>query len=457
MNKKHVTIGLVCLAIGLILGAIVSYAQTPNSTFYISSGVYPSAPTYTIFRDGSEYFAKDANGQIDYGDTNASAVFVSVLATNPESIFIKAGTYDLSNITNYVNAPCKIYGDGYRTRLFSDEVTAMVYLFRIASDNVSISNLRFEATPVNNMVCGVRIEQHENIQIENVYFINLRWGIFSSDDPTHVVIRDSYFENGQQEQIFIYNPHDLTIFNNHFRNLTYPATWILAPSRLRIIDNTALDCVMNHADTGVFTVETQHQGNALDVNIIGNFIKWWNNASATTLGISVGGVHNASNFFDQVTITDNIIDGGGFNNIDFGIWVEGNSTINNMRDVIVAHNQIKNVEVYGIYAYRTLNIEVSSNYIENSGTNIFMSATVVNASVHHNLGFITENFGTGTFSSNTSITFNHGLDGTPVLVLASFNVTGWTSYGWSATATQITITVETSGTYECYWFAQYEP
>jgi len=436
---------------------VYTFAQTPSSTFYISPGVYPAAPTYTIFRDGSEYFAKDANGQIDYGGTNVSAVFVNVLATNPESVFIAAGGYDLGNITNTVSAPCKIFGEGYGTRIYSSEATANVYFFRIASDNVSISNLRFEGIGSNNMVVAIRINQQENTLIEKCFFLNLRWSIFSNQEPTHIIIKDSYFEHGQEEQIFITNPHDLIIENNHFRNLTYPATWILAPSRLRIIDNTALDCGMNHADAAVFLVESQHQGNSLDVKIAGNFVKWWNNASATTLGIAVGSVNNASNYFDQCIITNNIVDGGGFNNVDFGIWIEGNSTVNTMRDVVVSDNQIKNVEVYGIYAYRTTNIEVSSNYIENSGTNIFMSATVVNASVHHNLGFITENSGVGVFSSNTSITMNHGLDGTPTYVLAGFNATGWTSWRWSATATQITIVVETSGTYQCSWLAVYEP
>jgi len=39
---------------------------------WISAGIYPGAPSYTIWKEGSNYFAKDANGQIDYAGTNAS-------------------------------------------------------------------------------------------------------------------------------------------------------------------------------------------------------------------------------------------------------------------------------------------------------------------------------------------------------------------------------------------------
>lgn len=67
------------------------------------------------------------------------------------------------------------------------------------------------------------------------------------------------------------------------------------------------------------------------------------------------------------------------------------------------------------------------------------------------------NSGTATISSGTSVTFDHGLAGTPTLVLCSFNNTGYGDWKWSATSTQITITVTNSGTYEVYWYAEYKP
>jgi hypothetical protein len=68
-----------------------------------------------------------------------------------------------------------------------------------------------------------------------------------------------------------------------------------------------------------------------------------------------------------------------------------------------------------------------------------------------------ENSGTATITSGTSVTFNHNLVTTPTFVSCSFNATGWGSWKWSATATQITITVETSGNYTVYWTAKVTP
>jgi len=64
------------------------------------------------------------------------------------------------------------------------------------------------------------------------------------------------------------------------------------------------------------------------------------------------------------------------------------------------------------------------------------------------------NKGTETIMATTFVTFNHQLYTTPTLVLASFSVASYGNYTWTATSTQITITVSTSGTYTVYWYAE---
>jgi len=65
------------------------WAATPTTTFWVSPGIYPGAPTYTIWKEGSNYFAKDANGQIDYSGTNASDVIQdSIDATSRGNIYL---------------------------------------------------------------------------------------------------------------------------------------------------------------------------------------------------------------------------------------------------------------------------------------------------------------------------------------------------------------------------------
>lgn len=96
--KKSVKIALVFLAIGILLGTLIAFATTPSSTFYISSGVYPGAPDYTIWREGSNYFAKDANGQIKYSGTNATILIQNVIdylnvTYGGGTVFLKNGEY----------------------------------------------------------------------------------------------------------------------------------------------------------------------------------------------------------------------------------------------------------------------------------------------------------------------------------------------------------------------------
>lgn len=64
----------------------------------------------------------------------------------------------------------------------------------------------------------------------------------------------------------------------------------------------------------------------------------------------------------------------------------------------------------------------------------------------------TQRYGSSSIS-DSSTTFNHNLPAAPIFVSASFNAIGWTSWKWNASATQITITVETSGDYDVYWYA----
>jgi len=79
-RKLKLTMVILCLAF-LLIGSYIGYTfvPTPSSTFWWSSGVYPGAPSFTIWVEGTDYFAKDANGyiqngHIQYSGTNASDV-----------------------------------------------------------------------------------------------------------------------------------------------------------------------------------------------------------------------------------------------------------------------------------------------------------------------------------------------------------------------------------------------
>lgn len=129
-NKIYAVIGILVL---LLISFIGGYVYAPSGTTYtISQGVYPGAPSYTIWRDGSTYYAKNDMGAIDYSGTNFTVLWDNVINGLPTvnvalplsgyptisapygSIYIKAGQYAFSpKLIIPLGSRIKIYGDGY--------------------------------------------------------------------------------------------------------------------------------------------------------------------------------------------------------------------------------------------------------------------------------------------------------------------------------------------------------
>ena len=106
-------IALVLIA-SLLSSSIVYYvfAVSPSSTFTISSGVYPGAPSYTVWREGSNYFAKDANGEIDSSGTVFATVMQYAIDNRPNGgpISLLPGRYLLTATLNVTTSNFGLYG-----------------------------------------------------------------------------------------------------------------------------------------------------------------------------------------------------------------------------------------------------------------------------------------------------------------------------------------------------------
>jgi len=108
---------LILLVISILLTSALFYAfaATPSSTFYISSGVYPGAPSYTIWGEGANYFAKDMNGMLKYSGTSASQIIQNCIdaAENGSRIFVKncGSNYVLDTRLNVINKRIQLESD----------------------------------------------------------------------------------------------------------------------------------------------------------------------------------------------------------------------------------------------------------------------------------------------------------------------------------------------------------
>lgn len=154
-TKKQLTgVILIALIIGLTVGVLISYSATPSETYYLSGGINPGAPSYTIFIDSGNYYAKNAHGQIVYDGTNASEIITSAVnaLTTGGSIIFSTGTF---TITNTIEIPYlaagtyNIRGQGVSTKLqMNDSVN--IIMFNVSCSWVSISDFDLDGNSDEN-------------------------------------------------------------------------------------------------------------------------------------------------------------------------------------------------------------------------------------------------------------------------------------------------------------------
>lgn len=171
LNKKTLVTAITFLLIGIIGTSIIWIYASPSGSFYISGGVYPNASTYTIWKEGTTYYAKDAYGKIpSWGETsNFSSLMISVLQDLKYwggSISIQKGNYFADtqinipydeNILSYIN----IYGVGEKTNI---TFTGTGYLFNITQYQNQISNMGIS---VSSSATGI-------ILLHDAYFTTLK-------------------------------------------------------------------------------------------------------------------------------------------------------------------------------------------------------------------------------------------------------------------------------------------
>lgn len=143
MNKRLTVkvLGL-CLLCSLLSGLAV-YAATPTTTFSIFGGNYPGAPSFTVFSDGSNYFAKNSYGVIAYSGTELGEVFNAVMsiANDGASVYITPAEYGYSTTLTVDVDYVTVYGDRMGTRLSQIAGSDLTAAFDIQTIGVTLHDL----------------------------------------------------------------------------------------------------------------------------------------------------------------------------------------------------------------------------------------------------------------------------------------------------------------------------
>jgi len=491
------------------LGGLV-YSQT-SGTFYISEGSYPGAPTYTIWVHSGTYYAKTAFGYVSYSGTNASDIINDALAGGGH-IYIREGTY-LCDSPLWIWNNTKITGDG-RSTILRLANNADTYLLRAhgadtntATQNVHIEGLTIDGNGANQgagtMLCSFTAIQ--NWTFQNNYVINARQVaihvtvVGTPSNPTvasygntfsynHIYgqsVSGDMFIMGMENSTISYNhvsgnlgnwllsggahSHNLVIHGNVLRGSLLNGLGMESSTGITITSND----ISNNVGYGIYITKSGSYGVPYDFIIANNHIQ--RNGYD---GIDLSTVHSAeisNNFIawnDRNGITlynvnyTNVFGNHIYNNnqnatpyvAPNGVGIRLGSAISHNQSIsenFIYDNQSSTDQLYGVYLEHAVTTNIKNNYFGTHSTS-GVGGTFTNALVRYNVGFITENTGvTGAIATGTTV--NHGLAGTPDVVLITPQTDVGDFYVSAVAAGTFTISFDGGGNHVFYWFAEYKP
>lgn len=218
LNLKKLNFTILLVTILVLVPTIQIVYASPLSTFYLSGGIYPSARTYTVWREGSNYYAKNAYGfQPSYsGSTNATQVFLNTFQNNSE-VWIKAGTYLLTDgwgICVHNIHDLKVHAEfGTVFKKQEDGVVGQIIQISEASSNIVFEGITFDQDRDNpnhdtagdyGLQWNVRVVgDSEDIYFYNCKFINGEQCLFVVGASNLVTVRDSFFDKAGEHPVYV--------------------------------------------------------------------------------------------------------------------------------------------------------------------------------------------------------------------------------------------------------------
>jgi hypothetical protein len=433
MSWKVLAALIFCVAI-LSSGLTYYFVHVTNPTTpqYWTGGVYPGASSYTVWKEGSTYYAKNAYGAIDYSGTDVSTVIQSAHDNLPSegsfSIQIMPGLYMIS-VTINVTKSVQFISDGIDTILrLSNGANRAMFNFTMP-----------EAIYHNCGLKGLRLDGNKDEQTGGDYLIYF-------EDVYDPIVWRCWIYRAYRTGLYFGNVEKPIVEQNWIEDCTKTgqtgyALYFSGTTRFaRACSNVFYD---NYQDlrVGNDVVRATIESNSFTTSDVGN------------VDLSGSVISFQHNLFSNPIAVDNT-----WSCVKvYGTAGKSASKIEICNNIGTAASSYRPKRFVYVDNYSE-DVMVKDNVFKDYGTAfIYIHPSAVNIKVKSNIGFITENSGTATITASTSVTFNHGLAGTPTHVECGFETIGYGSWIWSATSTQITITVANSGTYTFSWYAEYQP
>jgi len=344
--KKLFGIALILNMIWLSVIGVLVLSQASN-TFTITSGIYPSAPTYTIYLENSVYYAKDEYGVLrffsndDAGQVTTSCVNV-IGSTNKGNIYYTSGEFIFK--TNVKTTKYKtFYGSGISTLLktYSD-----IGIFNVTGDEVTIKDMKIASYyGASVSASGIHIHQQPNIWIDNVFVENFKHGILAYGANTWgLFITNSIFHNNTQFGVYFNGYSGSKIKNCHFSGSV----------DINTVSGVVIDAGATYNEISGNHFDDMNQG--IELNGTGTTVH-----HITIVGNEFERIRNVADIYvklsSDVTIGDNAIEGENYGY--HGIYIDESSFIT------ISGNVISHKGRHGIFIDKTGNrsITVTGNVI----------------------------------------------------------------------------------------------
>jgi parallel beta-helix repeat protein len=437
-----ISITLVCsLASGSIMFVIAQGGSTPIT---ISSGIYPGAPTYTIYTDGSTYYAKNAYGVVSYSSTNAAITINAALAVS-DVVKLNGGTLPFTYYD--ISSPIILHN---RNKLVGDTDASVV---------IRANNLPIAIESLGTSVTSQYAISLENLQIYGNDYPNSIGLVlnytFSSTFLRHVSI--SHFGTG----LFLYGSYGNTYSGC---SINYNVDAVVAyDSHASKFEGCTI-----YQNTNGYTLHN------CVVSIIENGDIEYNSGTGITI------TDNPPYDSSGIIIDRNYIEGNGIDIVDYSLGLK--VTNNYINGLSTASYSIK---IYGDGAvidkntfgnYNSADIFLQSNSTETQITNnqqltsedLYLKSSGATLKLHGNEPFQTDFQGLFTFHNVSSVQVPHNLGTSPnycqITFVNSEDTSGFVtaglsvSYSWSIwNASHITIYTSVVGNFTGSYDVRYIP
>lgn len=401
-NNGKTRMNILLIEVLALSGVLYVRATTViSNTGVVMPTVFPGAPSYTVWTNGTVTFMRDAYGNIAFQSTSASAVINNAIGnlTNGGEIFVNAGNYSLtSSIISKRNIPLILRGEGRYCTTFNYSGPSGVSVLDFDSggfqdqQSIVVQDLSIQLAGTYPNTIGVNLNNVYEVEFENVRVQMLGTGVKTNST--------CFYTENQGDSHVTLTDCDSVNFETNFN--------------IYADHVTMSKCAASY---GVYGFEFHGGGS----DITGIDLHAYNQISGGDgflIDYSYGGQLCLINPYSE--------NPAGCATYDY-----------------VVSSRAANVTCVNLAAYRNPPVVVVSP----GSLARFVGGT-----------YVTENSGSAVNATATTFSITDGLAGTPTGVWCSFNSTEITAYTWTVTSSTITVTVVgMTGNTTCYWQAVYVP